>query len=185
VAAGHPQQAGPQGRDQQRDRVVGRRPRAGAAHADVEVLAVERHVLAPQQGRQDLHVLLGVPARMGVREPVGALDHRLVRGADAEREAGPAERGGDGPGPGRHRRRMGGVGLQHGRTELDPLGRPAGQGEGDRRVAGDGAGVPDGGEPVGLGPLGLVDDPVDGCTAAAESDPHGRQGTPTCRETDP
>ena len=37
----------------------------------------------------------------------------------------------------------------------------AGHRHGHERVAGDGAGVPEAGEPVGLGPLGLLDHPVD------------------------
>ena len=68
---------------------------------------------------------------------------------------------------------MAGVGLEHGGAQLDLVRRLTGQGHGDQRVAGHGAGVPEAGEALGLGPLGLLDHPLDGRGPAAQPDPHG------------
>ena len=68
---------------------------------------------------------------------------------------------------------MAGVGLQDRRAELDPLRLATGNGHRDERVAGDDARVPERAEAVGLGPLGLSDDLVDGCSSPGQPDPHG------------
>jgi 4a-hydroxytetrahydrobiopterin dehydratase len=139
---------------------------------DLEVLAVEGGVLAPEQSGQHLGVLVGVPPGVAVVHPVHALDDRLVGRADAEREAraahGLVHRGGA------HelQRRVAGVGLEHGRAELDRLRGPARDGHGGEWVARHRAGIPEAREAVGLGPLCLLDHPVDGSGSTCQSDAH-------------
>ncbi len=68
---------------------------------------------------------------------------------------------------------MAGVGLEHRGAQLDRGGGPAGQRDGDQRITGGGAGVPEAGEAVRLGPLRLADDLVDGGPEPWQSDAHG------------
>ena len=135
VLAGDAEQPGRQGGEEHRDRVRGRDGPFLRPHRPV--LAFELEVLAPQQGREDPHVLLGVAARVLVGHPVDAAHVRLVRRPHPEREAGTAHRRGHRRGPLGLQERVAGVGLQHRGAELDastspgrrgpspPAGRPA------------------------------------------------------------
>ena|SRR5437016_952573 len=68
---------------------------------------------------------------------------------------------------------MAGVGLKHRRAQLDGGRRPTRQRHGGQGVAAHGAGVPEAGEAFGLGPLGLLDHPLDGRGPTAQPDSHG------------
>ena len=81
-----------------------------------------------QEWRNDPDVLLGVPPRRVVGHAEHALDDRLVRRADAEREpARHADGRRDGGRPGGLEDGMAGVGLQYGGAELDARGGPTGE----------------------------------------------------------
>ncbi len=68
---------------------------------------------------------------------------------------------------------MTGVGLEHGGAELDARGRLGRPGHGEEGFAVDGAGEPDAREAVGFGRLDLLDDPIRGAGAPADTDVHG------------
>ena len=93
------------------------------------VTPVEVDGVAAQHSSEDAHVLLGAAPRMVVGEAVHAPDHGLVRGPDAESEAG-ASHGVDDRGRAVGlEQRMARVGLQHRGTELDARGLPSGDGD--------------------------------------------------------
>jgi hypothetical protein len=166
------QQARAERRDQDRDgEPLGQR---GGLHVDAEVLAGEGHGLAPQDRADDLHVLLGVAAGVGVVEALHQLDHRLVRRTDAQGQPGTAHGHRRSRRPGSLQRGMAGVGLEHGCAELDGGRAVAGDGHGDEGIAEHRAGEPEAREPVVLRSLGLVDDAVDGGAAAGQPDAHAQ-----------
>ena len=65
---------------------------AARGRPDRPVLTLELDALPPQQGRQDLHVLLRAATRVVEGEAVGLLDHRVVRGTHPEGEPGAPHR---------------------------------------------------------------------------------------------
>jgi hypothetical protein len=84
VLARNAQQAGTQRRHEDGDLPVA--DPVGRPSVDPELLAGEAHRLPPEEGGDDLDVLVRVPPRGFVRQPEHPLDDRLVRRADPERE---------------------------------------------------------------------------------------------------
>ena len=71
------------------------------------------------------------------------------------------------------RRGLARIRLQHRGAQLDRRRRTARDRDRDERVAEDRACVPEAREALGLGPLSLLHDPVDGRSATRQSDAHG------------
>ena len=69
---------------------------------------------------------------------------------------------------------MAGVGLEHRRAELDRAGGSSGERHRHQRVAAHRAREPERREAVGLGPLGLLDHPLDARGSPRQPDAHGR-----------
>jgi hypothetical protein len=165
VLSGHPEQARSERADEHGD--LGAVDQGRRAGGDPELLAGEVHGLAPEQGGDDLYVLLGVATGRVVGQPEHALDDRSVRGPDTERHPSRGtDGGGRGGGPGCLEGRVAGVALEHRRAQLDRGGGPAGQRHDGERVAEHRARVPEAGEPVGLGLFGLPDDLLGGRPAS-------------------
>src|SRR5579862_7581148 len=164
------QQAGPQRRHDDRDRV--RWWNRSGPSVRTPVLAGEVDGLAPQCADEDADVLVGTPTGMVVGETEDPSDERLVGWADPEREAGTSHGVDHRRGAVRLQKRMTGVRLQHRSAELDPRRLTTGQRHGDKRVAGDRTRVPERREAVRLGLLRLAEHLVGRRTATGETYAH-------------
>ena len=176
LLAGHTQEARRQGSHQHRHRRVD--GSAASRYVHLEVLAVESDGVATQHGGDHRQVLLGVATRMGVGQTVGAFDGGQVRRPEAQGEPGTTHGRGHRDGAVGLEDGVAGVGLEDGGAQLDRGRGSARERDRHHRVSGDGAGVPDAGEPVGLGANGLVDQAVDRAGSPAQPDAHGAEASP-------
>ena len=177
MLARHAQQARTQRRHEDGDLHVA--DPVGRPGVNPELLAGEAHRLPAEEGSDDLDVLIGVPPRGCVRQPEHPLDDRLVRRADAEREpSGHADCRRDGGRPAGLQDGVAGIGLQHRRAQLDRGSGPTGERHRHHRVTGGGARVPQAGEAVRFGTLGLLDDVVDAPAESWQPDAHLRPSRP-------
>ena len=131
----------------------------------------EVHLLTTQQRSNDLHVLLGVAAGMGIGESVLTLNQWLVRRSEAQRDAA-ADRVGDRRDPVGLKDRVTRERLENRRSQFERRRLPARDRHGDQRIALDDAPEPQRREALGFGRPSLSDDALDGRGGCGQPDAH-------------